>query len=224
MADSIRIIFPQIPFVIATFSFATVIVLLEILIPYNKYVKILKYLSLSLYAYIATAIIVGGNWNQILVASLFPHIEPTSSFIMMFGAMFGATISPYLFFWQASGEDEESVAKHKIKEIGNGRPKVTKKEIKLMRADTIIGIGFSQFVAWTIIITPVGTLHAKGIIDIQTADQAAKALEPLVNGFSNAGLISKAIFALGIIGIGFMAIPVLAGSSAYAISDVFGLK
>ena len=127
MAASIRLIFPQIPIVFATFSFTAIIILLEILIPYNKYVKILKYLSLSLFAYIATAIIVGGNWNHILVASLIPHFELSSSFMMMTVAMFGTTISPYLFFWHASEEAEESVAKHKIDEIGTGRPRVTKK-------------------------------------------------------------------------------------------------
>ncbi|MFL6434292.1 MAG: NRAMP family divalent metal transporter, partial [Nitrososphaeraceae archaeon] len=175
-----------------------------------------------LFAYIATAIIVGGNWNQILFATIIPNIEFTPAFAMMFVAIFGTTISPYLFFWQASEEAEEDVAKHKIKEIGKGKPKISKKEIKLMREDTAIGMAFSQIIMWAIMITTAGSLHTHGITDIQSADQAAKALEPLVKTFPQAGEISKTIFALGIIGTGLLAIPVLAGSSGYALSDVFG--
>jgi Mn2+/Fe2+ NRAMP family transporter len=141
---------------------------------------------------------------------------------MMFVAIIGTTISPYLFFWQASEEAEEDVEKHKIKEIGKGKPRISKKEIKLMRQDTAIGMAFSEIIMWAILITTAGSVHAHGIIDIQTADQAAKALEPLVKTFPQAGEISKTIFALGIIGTGLLAIPVLAGSSGYALSEAFG--
>jgi Mn2+/Fe2+ NRAMP family transporter len=175
-----------------------------------------------LFAYIATAIIVGGNWNQILVATIIPHIEFTPAFAMMFVAMFGTAISPYLFFWQASEEAEEEVEKHKIKDIGKGKPKISKKDIRLMREDTAVGMAFSQIIMWAIITTTAGSLHTHGITDIQSADQAAKALEPLLKTFPQAGEISKTIFALGIIGTGLLAVPVLAGSSAYALSDVFG--
>jgi Mn2+/Fe2+ NRAMP family transporter len=141
---------------------------------------------------------------------------------MMFVAIFGTTISPYLFFWQASEEAEEDVAKHKINEVGKGNPKISKKEIRLMRQDTAIGMAFSQLIMWSIMITTAGSLHAHGVTDIQTADQAAKSLEPLVKTFPQAGEISKTIFALGIIGTGLLAVPVLAGSSGYALSDAFG--
>ena len=103
-------------------------------------------------------------------------------------------------FWQASEEAEEDVAKQKIKEIGRGNPRISKKEISLMRRDVATGIAFAQSIAWTIMITTAGSLHSHGITDIQTAEQAAKALEPLVKTFPHAGEISKTIFALGIIG------------------------
>jgi Mn2+/Fe2+ NRAMP family transporter len=193
----------------------------------------LKYLTISLFAYIITAIIVGGSWSQILVATIIPHFEFTPAFAMMFVAILGTTITPYVFFWQASQEAEENVAKGKISEIsennkgGSGsipRPKISKKEVKMMRSDTAIGMAFSQIIMWAIITTTSGSLHAHNITDIQSADQAAKALEPLVKTFPNSGEIAKTIFALGIIGTGLLAIPVMAGSSAYALSDTFGWK
>ena len=222
MSASIRLVFPHFPVIVAALSFTAFIILSEVFVTYSKYVKILKYLTISLFAYIATAIIVGGNWNQILVATIIPHIEFTPAFAMMFVAMFGTAISPYLFFWQASEEAEEEVEKHKIKEIGKGKPKISKKDIRLMRQDTATGMAFSQIIMWAIITTTAGSLHTHGITDIQSADQAAKALEPLLKTFPHAGEISKTIFALGIIGTGLLAVPVLAGSSAYALSDVFG--
>src|SRR5215212_303336 len=228
MSASVRLIFPQIPIILATISFATFIITAEILVPYKKYVKILKYLTLSLFAYVITAIIVGGNWNQIIVATIVPHIEFTPEFAMMFVAIFGTSISPYLFFWQASEEAEEDVAKHKIKEISSSDkgniPNISQKEVKTMRSDIAVGIALSHFIMWTIILTTAGSLYANGITDIQTAEQAAKALEPLVKSFPNAGQISEVIFALGIIGTGLLAVPVLAGSAGYALADGFGWK
>jgi NRAMP (natural resistance-associated macrophage protein)-like metal ion transporter len=224
MAASVRLVFPHVPIIFATLSFTAFIILSEVFVPYSKYVKILKYLILSLFVYLATAIIVGGNWNQILNAVLIPHIEFTPAYAMMFVAVIGTTISPYLFFWQASEEAEEDVARHKIKEIGKGNPKISKKEITSMRQDTAIGMAFSQAIMWAILITTAASLHAHSVTDIQTADQAAKALEPLVKTFPHAGEISKTIFALGVIGTGLLAIPVLAGSSGYALSDAFGWK
>jgi Mn2+/Fe2+ NRAMP family transporter len=147
----------------------------------------------------------------------------------MFVAIFGTSISPYLFFWQASEEAEEDVAKHKIKEIGseknnNRQPKIAKKEVKIMRFDIAIGIAFSHFIMWAIMLTTAGSLYENGVTNIDSADEAAKALEPLVKSFPNAGQISKAVFALGIIGTGLLAIPVLAGSAGYALAEGFGWK
>jgi Mn2+/Fe2+ NRAMP family transporter len=173
-----------------------------------------------------------------------PHIEFTQAFAMMFVAILGTTITPYLFFSQASQEAEENVDKGKIQEISrdgrggkeasglgsivikssNNKPKVSKKEVKMMRLDTATGMAFSQIIMWAIITTTAGSIHAHNVTNIQTADQAAKALEPLVKSFPYAGQIGKIIFSLGIIGTGLLAIPVMAGSSAYALSDIFGWK
>jgi NRAMP (natural resistance-associated macrophage protein)-like metal ion transporter len=224
MAASVRLVFPQIPFIVVTVSLAAFILAAEILVPYERYVRILKYLTLSLFAYFITALIVGGNAVQILMSSITPHVEFTKEFAMMFVAIFGTTISPYLFFWQASEESEEDVAKHKIKEIGQGKPKISKKEVKIMRMDVAVGMAFSILIMSSIVVTSAGSLHAKGITDISTAEEAAKALQPLVKTFPYSGEIAEVIFALGIIGTGLLAVPVLAGSSAYAISDTFSWK
>jgi NRAMP (natural resistance-associated macrophage protein)-like metal ion transporter len=224
MTASVKLIFPQVPFILVSLSFTAFILLSEVLLPYERYVKILKYLTLSLFAYVVTTLIVGGNLQDVFIASIVPHVEFTSDYAMMFVAVVGTTISPYLFFWQSSQEAEEDVLEKKTKDIGKGRPKVSRKEVKLMRADVVIGMAFSQLIMWAIIVATAGTLHQSGIANIQTADQAATALEPLVKSFPNAGSISKTVFALGIIGTGLLAIPVLAGSSGYALSDAFGWR
>ena len=224
MSASIKILFPQIPVVVTSLLFSGIIIASEIMIPYDKYVTVLKYLVLSLFAYVITAIIVGGNAEEIFLATVVPHISFTSDFAVMFVAVIGTTISPYLLFWQTSEEAEEDVTRHKIREIGRGRPNVTRKEIKLMKKDIWIGMFFSQFIMWSIILTSAGSLYTNGVNNIQTADEAARALEPLVKTFPHAGQIAKVIFALGIIGTGLLAIPVLAASSAFALSDTFGWK
>ena len=226
MAASVKLFFPQLPVSIASLSFTAFIVISQMLLPYNKYVKILKYLTISLFAYVVTAILVGGNWEAIFVSSIIPYFELTPTFAMMFVAIFGATLTPYAFFWQASEEAEEDVDRHRITEISkeDNSPKISKKEVRLMRSDVAIGMALSQLVMWSIITTTATTLHHNGITDIQTADQAARSLQPLVKTFPAAGEVSKTIFALGIIGTGLLAIPVLAGASGYALSDVFGWK
>lgn len=223
MSASVRIIFPEVPLVVTSVLFSAFIIIAEIFIPYHKYVRVLKYLVLSLFAYVITAVIVGGNINQILY-TIIPSISFSSDYAIMFVAVIGTTISPYLLFWQTSEEAEEDVAKHKIKEIGKGKPKVSPREIMLMKEDIGIGMFFSQFIMWSIIITSAGSLYFAGVTDIQTADQAASSLEPLVKSFPNSGQIAKIIFAFGIIGTGLLAIPVLSASSAFALSDTFGWK
>jgi len=224
MASATQLIFPQIPIFAAAICFTVFVISAEIFLPYKKYVKVLKILTLSLLAYVLTAIIVGGNIEQILLSSVIPHIELNSSFAMMSVAIFGTTISPYVFFWQASEEAEEDLIKNKITEIDSGEPKITNAEIKTMRLDIGVGIAFSLSVMWFIILTSAATLYQNGITSILTADDAAKALEPLVQTFPHSGQASKIIFSLGIIGTGLLAIPVLAGSSAYALADGFGWK
>jgi NRAMP (natural resistance-associated macrophage protein)-like metal ion transporter len=224
MGAAVGLVIPQLPFFVPTLLFTGLILAAEIFVPYRKYVKMLKYLTFSLFAYIITAVIVGGNPTDLLVATIIPHIEFTPEFVMMFVAVFGTTISPYLFFWQTSEEAEEEIKEKKIPEINKGTPLVTKKEIKIMKADVAIGMFFSQLIMWAIMVTAAGGLHTHGITDIQTSEQAAKALEPVVKSFPYSGQISKLIFAFGIIGTGMLAVPVLAGSSAYALSDTFGWK
>jgi NRAMP (natural resistance-associated macrophage protein)-like metal ion transporter len=218
--------FPQLPVSIASLSFIAFIVISQMLVPYNKYVKILKYLTISLFAYVGTAILVGGNWEDIFVSSIIPYFELSPAFAMMFVAIFGATLTPYAFFWQASEEAEEDVDRHRITEISreDNSPRISKKEVRLMRSNVAIGMALSQLVMWSIITMTATTLHHNGITAIQTADQAARSLQPLVKTFPAAGEVSKTIFAFGIIGTGLLAIPVLAGPSGYALSDVFGWK
>jgi Mn2+/Fe2+ NRAMP family transporter len=223
MSASVRIIFPDVPLVVTSLLFSVFIIIAEIFIPYNKYVRVLKYLILSLFAYVITAIIVGGNISQIFF-TIIPSISFSSDYAIMFVAVIGTTISPYLLFWQTSEEAEEDVAKNKIKEIGEGKPKVSPREIMSMKEDIGIGMFFSQFIMWSIIVTSAGSLYFSGITNVQTADQAASALEPLVKSFPNSGQIAKVIFAFGIIGTGLLAIPVLSASSAFALSDSFGWK
>ena len=223
MSASVRIIFPDVPLVVTSVLFSAFIIIAEIFIPYHKYVRVLKYLVLSLFAYVITAVIVGGNISQIFF-TIIPSISFSSDYAIMFVAVIGTTISPYLLFWQTSEEAEEDVAKHRIKGIGEGKPKVSPREIMSMKEDIGIGMFFSQFIMWSIIITSAGSLYFAGITDIQTADQAASSLEPLVKSFPNSGQIAKVIFAFGIIGTGLLAIPVLSASSAFALSDTFGWK
>lgn len=223
MSASVRIIFPDVPLVVTSLLFSVFIIIAEIFIPYHKYVRVLKYLVLSLFAYVITAIIVGGNISQIFF-TIIPTISFSSDYAIMFVAVIGTTISPYLLFWQTSEEAEEDVEKHRIKEIGEGKPKVSPREIMSMKEDIGIGMFFSQFIMWSIIVTSAGSLYFSGITDVQTADQAASALEPLVKSFPNSGQIAKVIFAFGIIGTGLLAIPVLSASSAFALSDTFGWK
>jgi len=219
---SANLIIPGIPIFFYTLFFTFFILITEIFVSYIQYVRILKYLTLSLFCYFITAIIVGGNWNQIILSTFTPNIEFNKEFIMMFVALCGTTLSPYLFFWQTSEEAEEDVIRKKIKEIGKGKPKISKQEIKAMRKDILVGMVFSSFIMWSIIVTAAGSLNLYGITNIKTADQAAQALEPLVQTFPNSGFIAKIIFAIGLIGTGLLAIPVLASSTAYAFSDTFG--
>jgi Mn2+/Fe2+ NRAMP family transporter len=168
------------------------------LAPYEWYVGILKYLTLSLFAYVITALIVGGDPVQIFLSSLLPHVEFTKEYAMMFVAIFGTTITPYLIFWQASEESEENVAKHKIKEIGQGKPKISRKDVKIMRMDVAVGMASSIIIMSSIVVITAGSLHADGITDISAAEEAAKGLQPLVKTFSYSGEIAEVIFALGI--------------------------
>ena len=202
----------------------TVIVLgLEIFVSYETYAKFLKWLALALLAYPATTLIVRQPWSDILYASLVPHIELTASFLFIITGVFGTSISPYMFFWQASEEVEEERARHFALKP-NGEPRLPRGYIFDIRVDTAAGMFAAEAAQWFIIITTASVLYRHGVTNIQTAADAAKALEPLVQSFPNAGLVARTIFAVGIVGLGLLGIPVLAGAAGYALSEAFGWK
>ena len=191
------------------------IILMEVFIPYKKYSGILKWLGLSLGVYVITAFMVKQNWTEIAWNTFIPQINFDLGYVMTMIGFLGTTISPYLFFWQASEEIEEEIADGEIKDFGC-KSEVKPKEIKEMGRDTKIGMLFSNLMTFSIIITTAATLHANGIFDIETPQQAALALKPLAGNFA------YLLFAIGIIGIGWQSIPVLAGSVGYAVSEAFG--
>jgi NRAMP (natural resistance-associated macrophage protein)-like metal ion transporter len=195
-----------------------VIVLLEIFISYKAYSRFLKYLGLSLLAYVLTAFFIKPDWLSIAKDTVYPSIQLSSSYLLNVVAILGTTISPYLFFWQASEEVEDEIAEGKIPDIGVQRPEVSRKNIINMDFDTVVGMFFSQAIMFFIIVTTAGTLHASGVTNIATATDAAQALKPM------AGNLTYLLFATGIIGTGLLAIPVLAGSSAYAVSETMGMR
>ena len=188
--------------------------LLQILIPYRRYVRVLKWLTLSLMAYVATVFVVQIPWLQVLRASLWPHLSWQPQYVMTVVAVFGTTISPYLLFWQASQEVEEQLM-NPGQEPLIVAPKQAPDNFKRIKIDTYIGMGFSNLVAFFIILTTAVTLNLHGITDIQTSAQAARALRPI------AGEFAYFLFSAGIIGTGLLAIPVLAGSAAYAMAGAF---
>jgi len=195
-----------------------VIIILEVFISYKKYSKILKYLALTLFTYVLTAFISKPNWGAIFQNTVLPQIEFSSEYMLNIVAILGTTISPYLFFWQTSQEVEEEVADGKMIEMGVGKPFVRQKNVTNMDWDTIVGMVFSQAIMFFIIITTAVTLHANGITNIESASQAAEALRPVAGDFA------YLLFTVGIIGTGLLAVPILAGSSAYAVSETLGLK
>nr|MCU0680621.1 divalent metal cation transporter [Planctomycetota bacterium] len=151
-----------------------------------------------------------------------PHLEFSASFFFIITGVLGTTISPYMFFWEASQEVEEEKAKHMLRK--NGKPRGLKKFMQNLRIDNFIGMLSSELTSWCIIVVGATVLHGNGITDVATAADAAKALEPLVSTFPHAGLIAKLIFAVGVIGLGFLAVPVLSGSASYAFSEAMNWR
>lgn len=217
MAASARLLLPG-PFLFWLFFFAALIVLLQVFIPYRRYAKILKYLAFTLLAYVAASFFVKADWGAVARGTFLPVISPSPEFWMNVVAFLGTTISPYLFFWQASEEVEEEVAKGELREMGKGIPRFSRRDVEDMRKDTVVGMIFSNLVSFFIILTTAATLNANGITDIDTADQAAMALLPF------AGQYAFLLFAAGIIGTGLLAVPVLAGSASYAVSESLGWR
>jgi len=206
------------PFLLWLCLMTIFIIIMEVFVTYKTYSKFLKYLALSLFAYVVTAFIVKPDWGIIANNTLVPNIRLSKDYIFNVVAILGTTISPYLFFWQASQEVEEEVLGGKISDMGVGKAHVTKKNITDMNLDTIVGMLFSQAMMFFIITTTAVTLHSNGITVIENASQAADALRPV------AGDLAYLLFSIGIIGTGLLAVPVLAGSSAYAVADTIDLN
>jgi NRAMP (natural resistance-associated macrophage protein)-like metal ion transporter len=188
----------------------------EVLIPYHRYAGYLKFLTLVLLFYVAAAFSVQIPWGKVARATLFPRIDLNRDQLLMVVAVFGTTISPYLFFWQASQEAEESRLSHR--QMYAKDPELKKNSFRSISIDTWIGMSFSNLIAFFIIVTTAATLQTQGITHIDTAAQAAEALRPI------GGPLTFALFAAGIIGTGLLAVPVLAGSAAYAVAEVFKLR
>ncbi len=214
MAAATRLLIPVHPLLIAIFT-TFLIIALMVYFPYKFIASNLKWLTFALFAYIASALIVKQDWTQIIFRSFVPEFTTNKNYISIFVAILGTTISPYLFFWQTSEEVEE---RKELEQEKHKRIIVTKHELKQVREDVNLGMLFSNIVMFAIIATTASTLFKFGINEIETADQAAKALEPL------AGRAASLLFTFGIVGTGLLAIPVLAGSAAYAVSEIFGWK
>jgi NRAMP (natural resistance-associated macrophage protein)-like metal ion transporter len=195
--------------------FASASTLLQVFVPYRRYAPVLKFMTLTLFAYVATAFTVNIPWSEALLAAIWPSPTINTDYFLMVVAVLGTTISPYLFFWQASQEVEEmnQGKKHRpLRELTRGGSS----EIDRIRIDTTVGMIFSNVIAFSIILTTAAVLNANGVTNINSATQAAEALRPLAGDFT------FALFALGIIGTGMLAIPVLAGSAAYGVAEAFG--
>ena len=197
-----------------TLLFGVVCIVLEVWLSYPRYAAVLKWTTLSLFSYVAVVFVADVPWATALKSLVVPTMDFNGASAMAMVAILGTTISPYLFFWQA-GQEVEEQHRHHAKPLCVS-PKTAGPELARIRLDTIVGMGFSSLVSLAIVFATAATLHSHGVTDIATSAQAAEALRPI------AGEFAFALFALGIIGTGLLAVPVLAGSAAYAVSEVFG--
>jgi len=214
MAKAVQLLRPDLRFSALVLAFSAFTIALQIFVPYAKYAKYLKYLSFVLIAYIVSAAMAHLNWHDVLAHSLKPQLSLSKNDFIILCAIMGTTISPYLFFWQTSQEVEEEIL-HGKKTIAARRAMTTKKEIRNMRFDVWSGMFFSEVIMFFIIAVCGGVLYANGITNITSAAQAAEALKPF------AGQWTYWLFAVGIIGSGILAIPVLAGASSYIVAESF---
>jgi len=194
-----------------------VCLLLQVFLPYQRYVGYLKWLTLALLAYVAVLFSIAIPWREVAVGLLWPRIVPDAKVLTVIVAVFGTTISPYLFFWQAAQEVEDLNADPEAFALAHA-PERAREHLHRIKIDTYFGMGFSNLIALAILISAAATLHAAGITNIETAAQAARALRPL------AGEFAFVLFSLGILGTGMLAVPVLAGSAAYAVAEAFEWK
>lgn len=212
MGDAVKLIFGgKSAIYVILFGFSCV--LMQVFMKYKRYVSVLKWLTISLFAYFGTALAVNVPWSEALRGLVIPTFSPDPQFWTVVVAILGTTISPYLFFWQAAQEVEDLGEKPTRTALVDA-PKQAPKALARIRTDTVVGMAFSNLVALAIVITAAATLHANGVTDVQSSAQAAEALKPV------AGQFAFSIFALGIIGTGLLAVPVLGGSAAYALGEV----
>ena len=199
-------------------TFGLLCLVLQVFLRYETYVRYLKWLTLGLLSYVALVFTVHVSWTHVITEMLWPRLTLDHDTVTIIVAVFGTTISPYLFFWQAAQEMEDLRAVAARSQTGQLLPHaehVARQHLRRIRWDTYIGMGFSNVVAFFIIMSTAATLHAAGIVNIQTSTQAAEALRPL------AGPATFLLFSMGIIGTGMLAVPVLAGSAAYAVTECF---
>jgi Mn2+/Fe2+ NRAMP family transporter len=213
MAQSVRMVIGGATLVYAV-AFGAVCLGLEVFMSYRKYVRYLKWLTLALFAYVGVVLSIGVDWGEVLAGIAVPHVQLSAGALTLIVAIFGTTISPYLFFWQAAQEVEEAAALGKAKK----NPGATGRQLRRIEFDTIAGMAFSNVIALAIIVSAAATLHPAGITHIETSAQAAEALRPI------AGPFAFLLFCLGIVGTGMLAVPVLAGSAAYAVAETFRWK
>jgi Mn2+/Fe2+ NRAMP family transporter len=197
--------------------FAAGSIVLQLFVPYHRYVYLLKWLTLALFAYVGVVFTVHIDWLRVAAHTVLPHFDLSATAVTVIVAILGTTISPYLFFWQSSEEveDLEASGAHDLKHTPKAKAQA---ELGRIRWDTMVGMAFSEVIAFFIMLTTAATLHAAGKTDIQTSADAAMALKPI------AGPLAFALFSAGIIGTGLLALPVLAGSAAYAVSESFGWR
>ena len=209
MAESLRLVAGGNAAVFAV-AFGAICLGLEVFLSYRRYVRYLKWLTLALFAYVGVVLVVDVQWADFL-SGLMPRFEHSSAAVMLIVAVFGTTISPYLFFWQAAQEVEEKASERS----GERRAPSTRRQLRRIEFDTWTGMVFSNLIALAIIVSAAATLHHAGVVRIDTSAQAAEALRPI------AGPFAFFLFSLGIIGTGLLAVPVLAGSAAYAVAETF---
>jgi NRAMP (natural resistance-associated macrophage protein)-like metal ion transporter len=196
-------------------GFALLCAGLQVVTRYSRYVSVLKWLTVSLFAYVGVAMVVKAPWGVVVHSTFVPHLTWNASYLTVVVAVLGTTISPYLFFWQAEEEVEQAQARPGAKPLMRAPPQAAE-ELGRIRVDTYVGMGFSALIALFIMVSTAATLNAHGVTDIQTSSQAAMALKPI------AGPFVFLIFAVGIVGTGLLAVPVLAGSAAYALGETLG--
>lgn len=223
MAAATQLLLPW-PFILLAIVYAVIVLTLVIRVPYKRYAKVLKWLSLSLLAYPLTALLVNVDWSSVLQSTFHPQLSMNSEMLFILVGMLGTTISPYLFFWDTSEVVEEEISKHRLRLTGTDGPRLSKRFLRTIRVDTFFGMTVASLTAWFIVVACASVLHNNGITEINTAADAARAIEPLVQGFPGAGFVAKFVFVVGIVGLGLLAVPVLAGSSSYAISEAFGWR